>query len=395
MTTSAAEPAGYCPHCDYPMNGGKCHECGRTTASEHIHEESRPVRRKKVRRWVLIALAIQALIVVGIVLHHYRFVDWSRWMPDSILARMREYEGDRWENEIVRRLKNDNLSDSAKQDYLIDKVLPFGFVPIKTCPAGAPILLRIEERPFGSSEMRFNGFTDWELIVDGEVVADSIAVDSAQLPRHRDCHFEFWCPQLTPGSHTVRLKGNARVCIGGSPGFSAPDVVTDVKHTLETTIEVEGPWLERVRVVSDDEMMSAVAGDFRAVAMTGEELGSQILVNIEAGKSCPPMAGVVLVRPSGGVGFGLLGRADFVNKRGAEFDITDIPGMEEATHIDVRVNPDPGYAMSCGADEVFGGFVEWTAVPIHRDLTWRDLRTRWADIAQLGRVEAPGALPLD
>lgn len=377
------------------MSGGKCPECGRTTSSERIHEESRPASRKKVRRWVLIALAMQTLIVVGIVLHHYRFVEWSRWMPDSFLARMREFEGDRWENEIVRRLKNDNLSASVKQDYLIEKVLPLGFAPLKICPAGAPILLRIENRPVKSSEMYFTGFTDWELIVDGEVIADSIAVDSAQVPRHRDYHFEFWCPQLTPGSHTVRLKGNAMVCIGGSPGFSAPDVVTEVTHTLETTIGVEGPWIERVRVVSDDGMMAAVAGDFRAAAMTGDELGSQIVVDIVAGESCPPMAGVVLVRPSGGVGFGLLGRADFVNRRDAAFDMTNIPGMEEATHIDVRVNPDPGYAMSCGADEVFGGFVEWTAVPIHREVPWSEFRSRWTDLSQLGHVVAPGALPLD
>ena len=66
---SDREPSGFCPYCEYPMDPGRCPECGHVLAAEQLDFEAGETRRGRRREWWLLGFLI---VVVAVALYAVR-----------------------------------------------------------------------------------------------------------------------------------------------------------------------------------------------------------------------------------------------------------------------------------------------------------------------------------
>ena len=142
MVSEPRAPLGYCPHCAYPMDPGRCPECGQDIPSQRL--DARPGRRRRRRRARRV-LALILLFLAGYTVH---------WMRDSppvcpaIVLLLLQGDENHWATiELARRHAARELTPWQTR-WMFDKALVVGplRVPQGPYPLCTPIPVSLECR---------------------------------------------------------------------------------------------------------------------------------------------------------------------------------------------------------------------------------------------------------
>jgi len=128
MSSPEHKPAGFCPHCDYPIDAGLCPECGEFVEAANLLNSSR-----RLRRWV--TRSLKFLIVVALfggmgygVYHEIQPDRWVRYVSTDYLLDLEERDaGNHVKIELDRRYVNGELTDNQ-----IDQILRLRYSPLTT-----------------------------------------------------------------------------------------------------------------------------------------------------------------------------------------------------------------------------------------------------------------------
>lgn len=202
MEAPSHVPAGFCPRCGYPIDPGRCSECGTDVSSEKLARVDPRITRRKLRRRGIAALALLAIGIAAVK------APWLEIAPTSLLLFLQKPRYNAVAKELERRealslLTAEQDNRCAAQSFFVEPRLDV----VSPYPAG----IRVRTAMLCSdSLMRYFGcrFDDVVVRIDG-VVFDSYPALLIPNLKGSPRTFEASCllPPLLPGRHRIEVSG--------------------------------------------------------------------------------------------------------------------------------------------------------------------------------------------
>lgn len=115
-------PLGFCPHCGFATDAGRCSECGQDISDHELQRSPHWLRRKKARK--RISLTVAVAIAVGGGFYVSQSGRWCRLLPTSVLLLIQRDEQARATVELFRRYKNGDMAASEIARLFEQAMLP-------------------------------------------------------------------------------------------------------------------------------------------------------------------------------------------------------------------------------------------------------------------------------
>ena len=369
MSSSSHRPAGYCPHCGYPIDPGRCPECGEIVTPFRLARESPNLRRRRNRRRLAVLLVAAVLFGSGYYVWHR--VNWIAFTPTSLLL---TFQGDAYSRsaiELFRRYNAGELTADQARRMFDQAVGPPSLVLRPSVPANAEFLgcLRPDFNiPGGGSYGQ--GWdvlkVDWAVAVDGHVVAQHEGPGWSGFSTGNDLGIGQRIPPLEPGVHEITCSYTLILMPSKQVGRRNPKVLHTWRLTASATISVEDrPAEEFVTAVSSPELSATIRKNLHFPS-------SWSMFNAAGGvpydyKDLPvAVIGDVWARPSGEGSYQRIGEfhAQSVLGMGEFIELHNLQGARGVTHLDIRIVPGAKLALRLGVDRYFADIIEVDHVPV-------------------------------
>lgn len=377
----------FCPKCGSSLADGSCAKCGWAlpTASSHT---SAPRKRRRLE--VLIASLVLVLIVSIGLNFLLNFDSMVQWVPSVVLLWMDDGKGD-GSAELIRRLREGKLSDRHLVKLIDQRLSDPRLVLRSPFPAGHEQVMVIEQNcrmPLDSLSLQVK---DWKLIVDGaevshsenpsDVISETKAkkkkttkkksrrLGDAQVAQHIILN------SLDAGVHTVQLTGDLTVFRTNE----AKEVVYSRAMSINRDVEISGQLADYSEPRTNAKLLelmknACLAYSWRA-GTEDDEFRSYVL-SLYAASPGMPFTASVWVRVGSSGDFTKVG--EFTNRGdnsviswGDRYSLIEVPGIEEARRIQVRLTPDLSAALRNGYKEFLAVMIEWDSVSVwQRDPGW-------------------------
>lgn len=372
------------------MDAGSCPECGKDVVAAQLRRRRpRPRLRRFFRGLVLVAVVLS----VGFGLHAgYRYLNWPPWMSTPLLIVMAGSEESRATIELRKRMLAHRLSAQELSSFIKDRS-GLRLELRQPYPAGVdiPAVLHCSLRfPLDSFSM------PWRYALDGVFVSvdDQIETHVARaypgwlLPYSSKLSIPIDLPPVAARRHHVRVRINMTIFEdvrsapwggGGmiTPFLPKPDEFTRsvLSWTMaaETDVDLDDkPLDEFARPVWSAELQEKFTKSISAGKAAGSDIRNTLLLDSE--RLPEPVVGTVWARVAGRDTFHrvyeLLTDRLSGGIRQVVF-LSGIPGIEAATHVDVRIVSNDReaaeQAVKAGLDRYFAGVIEILNVPIEKE----------------------------
>lgn len=377
MAATDYTPGGFCPHCGYPMDAGRCSECGQQSSAEALDSTQHRRRRKRRRRR---AVLVAILVLTGLGgWYGWTHTNPVRWMPNWALLWLQRCHSDWATGVLSMRFQYDELTPQQaarmfEQAFAAQPALDV----LSPYPAGVASSARLKcSFPLGGPKVY-----SWPLYVDeSRILVDGVQAAHETRPQFAGYgpfvdQIEFVLPALAPGEHEITV-----MCLiaAREPDFLSSRV-TATLHTWK--VESRGRVLVEdrapaayVHFVLTPEVESKIAALLRIPA---ERPPDKPLKPNEIGFAFEdlPVAvvGELYARPSGDAEFqhvrpflafkeapGIMGTR---TSGSGVINLTDVASIQGATHVDLRIVPSAEQALMLRITAVFGGTIERLRVPL-------------------------------
>ena len=358
-------PEGFCPHCEYPINPGRCPECGAVVAPEALSKSPASARRKKIRRRVLVVVPLVFIAALGVFL--YRAVNWIAIAPTSVLFVFQGAYDQPVGQELFRRFLSGSLSRKQTQalfDPYVDDPLIMGY---SKYPADVSFKVPILSRAKLPSSGWVAAIEDWHMTVDGERVDSRIDRPFESEEEDEVARQWIWCPPLSEGRRQLAIDGVATLKVRTIDGISS--VLHRRRVQLSRDVEITGELGGYVRAESSPELVGRIKESIAAVAFIDPAFSEKTVVAILYGQPAVTVAGMVLARATGGEsGFTPLREVGLKGGGIRFFHLDPKLGFDETGSLDVVIHPDPLVAFHHGGQRYLEGVVRWLHLPIRDDV---------------------------
>jgi hypothetical protein len=377
MPAADYTPGGFCPHCGYPMDAGRCSECGQYSPAEAL-DSTQHRRRRKRRRRRAVLLAI--VVLIGLAgWYGWTHTNPVRWMPNWALLWLQRCHSDWATGMLGMRFQYDELTPQQaarmfEQVFVAQPALDV----LSPYPAGVASTARVKcSFPLGGPKV-----WSWPLYVDeSQILVDGVQVAHETRPGLAGYgpfidQIEFEVPALAPGEHEITVTSVIAVRnpdLQGT-GLTAAHHTWNVESRGRVLVEDRAP-ATYVHFVSTPELELNIAALLRIPA---ERPPDRPLKPNEIGfafENLPvAVVGELYARPSGDAEFkhlrpflafkeapGIMGTR---TSGSGVINLTDVPGILGATHVDLRIVPSAEQALMLRITEVFGGTIERLRVPL-------------------------------
>ncbi len=367
------EPAGYCPHCGYRINPGRCSECGRDVSARRLRR--RPLSRR--RKWH-IGLGLLFLGSIGLIYaYQHAPAGFCSRLPAAVLALFPS--GSAAFDELGRRCDAGTLSPRQAESFLnrrLDPEAAFQFV--NPCPAGVrlPVTLQIS---FGSraAAIRLIAVEPAVVqIVDRNTGKSPPGVPLASASRWGE---RILLPGLPAGEYDILFAQRlAYPCIGtGTTQYNwtlrVAQPVTVVPRDPASFLSI--PAADAIGRINGEIHVQIAAGE------GGQAPGPAIL---RLWHMPAPVLGTLELRVGGG---------DFrpvceiecaqAHDRPLFLEVGPIggPDLAHATEADFRITPSSAATvLERGYQEHYAHTIEWPAVWVARDVSASEVRAEMREL---------------
>lgn len=376
-------PFTFCPKCGAPLANGRCERCG--WAFPPTSSYSTAPRRRRRLEFLIAALVLVVLASVGLNFF-LNFGSTVSWLPADVLLWMDDGKGDA-SADLIRRMRDGKLSDRQLTKLVTQRISDPQLALRSPFPVGHEQVIQIEQ----NCGMPLEGLTvqvrDWKLFVNGVEVSNSIeltnlrsesdltttksksAKKKSRARTDRQVGQNITLKALEAGTHQIKLIGELTVCRNSAP--QEPLYARPV--SVSRDVEIKGQLTDYSKPRTDKEILAFLRNASVAHAWwTGEEEDEYRPYSLSIGAAMPGVPFLMNVSVRVGakgdwtrVGkFGNEGQSNLISSI-EKYSLADVPGIEDARRIQVRLDPDLVTAFKGGHQEFFGGIVEWDSVPVH------------------------------
>lgn len=367
-------PTGYCPHCDYAMDPGRCPECGKIVPGQSLATIPRYTRKKRRMRRLL-ALSIVCLMLL-MAYGAFRYVNWVRLAPTSLLVSQLDNMpgfGYRAREELHRRYLAGDLS-SSEAKLMFDGSMGYSIAARSPHPAHEKVTLReiLWCLPPSGCERQYGSRT---VTVDGLLVPDECIVDHPNFPSAKPILL-YLIPGMEPGTHIVEVR---RVMTIVADRNAQANRLLGLPHrsihsdTIAVLVE-DKAMQEYVAPVWSENLANTVMKDVHLLAHSIQD-PAHGAESFHIWAASPPvvLAAGVEIRPSGSGEFTRLHThftAELDGVFGRTYELPTVQAFRGVTTLDVRLVPDARIAFDKGLwaggsrelREYFSGVIEWSNI---------------------------------
>ncbi len=353
------KPHGFCPKCSYPMNIGRCPECGHVVTLKNIRAEPSGFLRR--HRWKLIATIAVVLFMVGAQLIFTR-APWLSYLSLESVTRLDSwgYEAAGYELESrfsSNKLKPHELMALFKRTLVGEFSIPSPYPRDVVVPCD----FRFRKNVSTMNSSIYCDIQTWTLELDGAPIRTADAPDKRVSVQNG---LFFRLPITSPGEHVVHIFGELILYDLNSLRTSTqPDAYAIPFSAEQSFVVYDRPAAEMIQasqqlVAEDQSGLEPVLAYVRHADFfddaTREHVRRDDLI-ISTNRRCPPactIAAIVHARPKGGVNFTRLGGCYLDGTESAWFRIDRFPELVQADELEVRLDPDAreaayGSRMKC------------------------------------------------
>lgn len=338
------QPSGFCPYCSYPMDPGRCPECGVRVTPENLALQPKPSQAGTIRL-VIVLLLIAGAIGGGYYSYHH--TSWVEHVSISNLLWLYDWGEPRAMAEIVHRVDDGNLTEKEEQ-AICNRTLKIKLVNRGPYTRDGMIgvgLVAESELPVLYSRMWIY-LRDVEFIVDGKT--QNKTLDHAVLIVGND-HLKLSAENAGAGSHVVQVRGHMAVAPAMMMGDPGPSALMNGPFDVSATVDVEDRDSASVfEALTGDEVKQDIQHNImlQYVRATQRDRNGNVytvptLVVSNRSLRGFPIAGRVMVRRAGK---GEFQEAKKIICNAGETDripLDQIGDIGRARSIDVRIEPDP------------------------------------------------------
>jgi|GEM_PF-2216878 len=136
------QPKGFCPHCEYPIDPGKCPECGNWVSAHRLDAKPISLRRRMWIKRVVYTSLVVGLLYGGQQTYESRF--WYRWVSAEYLLAPDAYSYPHF-REICRRYVGGELTSDQTQ-VLAEHCLSLSTIVRSPHPSTDSVIVKFETR---------------------------------------------------------------------------------------------------------------------------------------------------------------------------------------------------------------------------------------------------------
>lgn len=357
-----SDPAGFCPHCQYPINPGTCPECGADVPPHRLATSLRKIRRRRRIRQLATLLVIAAGLF-GL----YRFYHtniWLRWLPTSALL-WTDVTTSRATDELARRSAAGALTDEQTRQ-LASRCVTVATRIRSPRPAGDRFILGVDMR----WTRALTGFGILNVPSPEVTIAGhDVRVRKVEEASPND-EYAYECvvaPPLAPGEYKV--SGTAYVAFDPHTSTMMRSQNADVplRIAFEHTVVVDNRPLEmHVPAVFNNRLRDAIHDNIE-LSVCGASPHVYVAYFWFSRINFPIVGRIELRLGGADTPFGTF---DFsttapglTNTYSNVFTLPKDVDPDGAT-IDVRFVPDIERAFIANYPRCFGGTIAWYGVPV-------------------------------
>lgn len=389
VTLGAFQPAGYCPHCGYRMDPGKCPECGRIVPVEELAKFD-PIPRRRCLR--VTTAAITALVcLVATVWIMSSTIAWIHHVPTQVLLRFQSQTRDRCTRELQRRFELDELSPTELRAFLRQS-LSWTIESLDRSPHPRDCPVAVQATLDSTLSGYLVELSDVKVTVDGKPVKARHEYIVLVTSSGNSTQELFRLPRLASGQHDIMFAGDVS-WVMGSP-LPLPIAPLTIRRELSVTVAdvaiddiVQPLWNDELNTSAQSSVKAALAiSDFKT-GDDGVDCHTRLHLTIES--DLPPLAGTFWLRCSdSGRWMYMAAIAERVDRPFVGSYAGFIPRVDfrctNRPSVDVRFVPNGVLALEAGFDEYYGGRLNWTNLPVLAGLF-----TRHIDLEELNRAAQP------
>lgn len=349
-----SQPRGFCPNCNYPMNPGRCPECGTEVSQQDLPRELVHEFYHHKRKLALLA-AVLIFGVGGPIVYFY--ADWPRLLPTKTLLSLQSIHVRRAEVELVRRYSGGKFKKAEKQAFF-DQAMDASYRSLPVYPAQVPffghVYIELPDRSLTNGRWFF--MREYHVFVDGkEITASSSVGDSISLEQIKG-HWIIGGPKLEPGEHDVTIRGTVTISCADGLDLIDPLAIHTGKFSVSTHVRAEDrPASDFVVARVDAETVESMRKRLRAGPYHPSSRRSGRSLNGTAPRRCfamqyarraqVPIAAILLIRPAGEGEFEEMGWAYLAPGARRYWEVPEGPRFDNVDRVDVLLDPDPGVAV--------------------------------------------------
>lgn len=362
-----------CPRCGIALNETICPHCGPLDDTPSANPGSGPTHRRLLK--VAGAVVLLLVCVAGMALSAFLTLDqWVASMPSSVLFLLSRDKDDEAAKELLRRLEDGDLNGSQINRMLADHLGGPKLAVRSPYPSGVEQLLRLNcpsKLPFHRWQI---GIRNMNLSVDG-APQEAAYIADRQAHRLDDLRALIVLPPLDAGVHKIEIQGD--LCVEDIRAATADRVRHQRPVRLVAELIIKDEVTDYLGGSSEDELPSSLVGASWAASVSAVKRaeGIEHILFLEEASMPERIIASVWVRAQGtneSFATGHLKSQCWGHRRCTRshaFVLKDIPGLDEASAIQVKIVPDIAEAIAVGAKAIFCSPIEWEALhlPIARE----------------------------
>ncbi len=382
----ASQPKGFCPRCGYPMNPGRCPECGADVAAEKLPR--RRVREYYEHKGKIAAIVLIPLCFLGARYAYYN-LDWCGLLGEKWLLRLQARGVAPADAELKRRYRAGTLGQEWKTK-LFDRGMRASVAGKPRYPSGVQYFVHVyvdsslaELLPNCRFYLRHH-----TILIDGRELSEHAETRDVASDEARRGHWIVGSDAFEPGEHEFGVRGVVTISSADRLDMIDTLAVHTGPFNASTRVLVEDrPVEEFVNPIDEarsgrklDNYLFLTGGypldDFNSPANTPERFPWMYLRSLAISYTsggAAPIAGNIFIRPSDEGDFEKIGYIFL--KPGSRTRYWALPQSErygDARRIDVRIEPDPILALqstSPSDNRYFGAVIERRGVEVKQDFS--------------------------